>query len=79
MSLNVKVNDFLTEFELMIGALDLMVSRFAAVRNKHADASINNVVGSKSLNVYFGIGVAWTMAAVYHEMHGNKFYVKAGK
>ena len=50
----------------------------AAIQDKTADASIGNVTGSNAVNVFLGIGVAWTMAAIYHESHGRAFKVEAG-
>jgi hypothetical protein len=29
--------------------------------------------------VFLGIGVAWSLAAIYHAVKGNKFLVKPGK
>lgn len=51
----------------------------AAIQDKYADASVGNVTGSNAVNVFLGIGVAWTIAAVYHAMHGNDFIVDPGK
>ncbi|XP_038072964.1 sodium/calcium exchanger 1-like [Patiria miniata] len=51
---------------------DTFASKVAAVGDKHADASIGNVTGSNAVNVFLGIGVAWTMAAIanYNEPRG---------
>ncbi|XP_022103821.1 sodium/calcium exchanger 1-like isoform X2 [Acanthaster planci] len=51
---------------------DTFASKVAAVGDKHADASIGNVTGSNAVNVFLGIGVAWTMAAIanHNEPHG---------
>jgi len=57
---------------------DLFASRTAAVTDKHADASIVNVTGSNSVNVFMGIGLPWTMAAIYHAANGTEFVVKGG-
>jgi len=51
----------------------------AAIQDKYADASVGNVTGSNAVNVFLGIGVAWTIAAVYHAAHGNSFDVEPGK
>lgn len=42
----------------------------AAIQDKHADASVGNVTGSNAVNVFLGIGVAWTignLAYIYME------------
>lgn len=51
----------------------------AACQDKYADASVGNVTGSNAVNVFLGIGVAWSIAAIYHALHGDKFRVKPGK
>lgn len=51
----------------------------AAIQDKYADASVGNVTGSNAVNVFLGIGVAWTIAACYHAYHGRQFEVKPGK
>lgn len=50
----------------------------AAVQDKYADGSIGNVTGSNAVNVFLGIGIAWTIAAIYHNVQGNVFKVDAG-
>lgn len=50
----------------------------AAVQDKYADGSIGNVTGSNAVNVFLGIGIAWTIAAVYHNIQGRYFEVDAG-
>jgi len=57
---------------------DLFASRTAAVQDKYADASIVNVTGSNSVNVFMGIGLPWTMAAIYHTAKGDYFKVDGG-
>ena len=49
------------------------------MNDKYADASVGNVTGSNAVNVFLGLGVAWTLAAVYHHWHGRKFEVDPGK
>lgn len=51
----------------------------AAIQDKYADASVGNVTGSNAVNVFLGIGLAWTMAAVYHKTNGDEFRVPSGK
>lgn len=59
--------------------LDTFASKVAAIQDKYADASVGNVTGSNAVNVFLGIGVAWTIAAVYHWCNGNEFQVEPGK
>lgn len=59
--------------------LDTFASKVAAIHDKHADASVGNVTGSNAVNVFLGIGVAWSIAAVYHGIHGDSFKVDPGK
>lgn len=58
---------------------DTFASKVAAIQDKYADASVGNVTGSNAVNVFLGIGLAWTMAAVYHRSNGNVFEVPSGK
>lgn len=58
---------------------DTFASKVAACQDKYADASVGNVTGSNAVNVFLGIGVAWSIAAIYHALHGDKFRVKPGK
>ncbi|RUS91662.1 hypothetical protein EGW08_000635 [Elysia chlorotica] len=58
---------------------DTFASKVAAIGDRYADSSIGNVTGSNAVNVFLGIGIAWTIAAVYHAMNGNKFYVPPGE
>jgi len=44
---------------------DLFASRAAAKQDEWADASIVNVTGSNSVNVFLGIGVPWMLASIY--------------
>ncbi|GMT10213.1 hypothetical protein PFISCL1PPCAC_1510, partial [Pristionchus fissidentatus] len=57
---------------------DTFASKVSAVQDKYADNSIGNVTGSNAVNVFLGIGIAWSMAAIYHLMHGTKFLVDPG-
>ncbi|XP_033114906.1 sodium/calcium exchanger 1-like [Anneissia japonica] len=57
---------------------DTFASKVAAVGDKYADASIGNVTGSNAVNVFLGIGIAWSFAAVYHAIKDTTFKVKAG-
>ena len=50
---------------------DTFASKTAAVGDSTADASVGNVTGSNAVNVFLGIGVAWSVAAIYHEIKGT--------
>ncbi|RZF47516.1 hypothetical protein LSTR_LSTR014155 [Laodelphax striatellus] len=50
----------------------------AAIQDSTADNSVGNVTGSNAVNVFLGIGVAWSLAAIYHSYHGNQFLVSPG-
>ncbi|XP_070493895.1 sodium/calcium exchanger Calx isoform X2 [Chironomus tepperi] len=57
---------------------DTFASKVAAIQDKYADASVGNVTGSNAVNVFLGIGLAWTMAAIYHRSGGGEFRVETG-
>ncbi|KAE9552992.1 hypothetical protein FO519_003796 [Halicephalobus sp. NKZ332] len=57
---------------------DTFASKVAATNDKYADSSIGNVTGSNAVNVFLGIGIAWSLAAIYHWFNGNYFYVDPG-
>ena len=57
---------------------DTFASKVAAIQDQYADASIGNVTGSNAVNVFLGIGVAWTIAAVYWQSKGKPFLVPPG-
>merc|ERR1740133_415296 len=46
---------------------DTFASQAAPLLDPHADASIGNIVGSNSINVFMGIGISWTLAAFVWE------------
>jgi len=50
---------------------DLFASLTAAKEDATADASIVNVTGSNSVNVFLGLGVPWTVAAVFWLVSGR--------
>lgn len=58
---------------------DTFASKVAACQDKYADASVGNVTGSNAVNVFLGIGVAWSIAAIYHACHNETFFVEPGK
>ncbi|XP_051775096.1 sodium/calcium exchanger 1b isoform X7 [Erpetoichthys calabaricus] len=57
---------------------DTFASKVAAIQDQYADASIGNVTGSNAVNVFLGIGVAWSIAAIYQNAHGRDFKVDPG-
>ncbi|KAJ8007811.1 hypothetical protein DPEC_G00098060 [Dallia pectoralis] len=57
---------------------DTFASKVAAIQDQYADASIGNVTGSNAVNVFLGIGVAWTIAAVFWRSKGKVFRVDPG-
>mmetsp|Transcript_60154 Transcript_60154/g.196481 ORF Transcript_60154/g.196481 Transcript_60154/m.196481 type:complete len:753 (-) Transcript_60154:111-2369(-) len=76
----VGIPDFVTAITIVaLGTSmpDLFASLSAAKEDPSADASIVNVTGSNSVNVYLGLGVPWTMAALYWEAKGSRFYVQS--
>eukprot|EP00928_Gymnodinium_smaydae_P028335 TRINITY_DN21624_c0_g1_i1.p1 TRINITY_DN21624_c0_g1~~TRINITY_DN21624_c0_g1_i1.p1 ORF type:complete len:980 (+),score=201.44 TRINITY_DN21624_c0_g1_i1:59-2998(+) len=44
---------------------DLFASKMAAIEDPTADASIVNVTGSNSVNVFLGLGLPWSIGAIY--------------
>ncbi|XP_047470234.1 sodium/calcium exchanger 1-like isoform X2 [Penaeus chinensis] len=57
---------------------DTFASKVAAQQDPYADASVGNVTGSNAVNVFLGIGIAWTLAAIYHNVQGRDFEVLPG-
>ncbi|XP_076026788.1 sodium/calcium exchanger 1a isoform X10 [Genypterus blacodes] len=57
---------------------DTFASKVSAIQDQYADASIGNVTGSNAVNVFLGIGVAWSIAAIYHAIHNKPFKVDPG-
>ncbi|XP_059810764.1 sodium/calcium exchanger 3 isoform X17 [Hypanus sabinus] len=57
---------------------DTFASKVAASQDYYADASIGNVTGSNAVNVFLGIGLAWSVAAIYWASQGKEFQVEAG-
>jgi len=49
-----------------------------AIRDATADASITNVLGSNIINVYLGVGLAWTMASIHHANKGDDLLIDPG-
>ena len=61
--------------------IDTFASKTAAIQDETADASVGNVTGSNAVNVFLGIGIAWSMAAIYHAAVGTPggFQVPPGR
>ncbi|KAM4547059.1 sodium/calcium exchanger 2a isoform 2-T2 [Fundulus diaphanus] len=57
---------------------DTFASKVAATQDQYADACVGNVTGSNAVNVFLGIGLAWSVAAVYWEVKGKVFRVDPG-
>uniref|UniRef100_A0A1I8IUU7 Calx-beta domain-containing protein n=1 Tax=Macrostomum lignano TaxID=282301 RepID=A0A1I8IUU7_9PLAT len=57
---------------------DTFASKVAAIGDAYADSSVGNVTGSNAVNVFLGIGVAWSIAAIYHWSIDSEFTVHAG-
>merc|ERR1711997_946018 len=55
---------------------DTFASKTAAIQDETADASVGNVTGSNAVNVFLGVGIAWSMAAIYWASQGEKFVVE---
>ncbi len=52
----------------------------AAIQDDTADNSVGNVTGSNAVNVFLGIGIAWSIAAVYWAANdGKDFQVSPGR
>merc|ERR1711966_303507 len=45
---------------------DTFASKSAAVNDDSADASVGNVTGSNSVNVFLGLGLPWLLATIAH-------------
>eukprot|EP00746_Dinoflagellata_sp_MGD_P134772 gnl/MRDRNA2_/MRDRNA2_68658_c0_seq1.p1 gnl/MRDRNA2_/MRDRNA2_68658_c0~~gnl/MRDRNA2_/MRDRNA2_68658_c0_seq1.p1 ORF type:complete len:302 (-),score=44.33 gnl/MRDRNA2_/MRDRNA2_68658_c0_seq1:158-1063(-) len=49
---------------------DTFASKAAAQQDPYADASVGNVTGSNSVNVFLGLGLPWAIGAVYWDKMG---------
>ena len=59
--------------------LDTFASKIAAINDDTADAAVGNVTGSNAVNVFLGIGLPWSAAALYWVAQGyDGLKVKAG-
>lgn len=62
------ISDLLTALVLVAAGTsipDTFASKIAATNDASADNSITNVTGSNSVNVFLGLGLPWTMGALY--------------
>eukprot|EP00795_Rhopilema_esculentum_P006403 gene6403-11844_t len=50
---------------------DTFASRSAAVQDDTADASIGNITGSNSVNVFLGLGLPWVIKTIYYKAKGK--------
>lgn len=57
---------------------DTFASMIAAKEDDNADASIGNITGSNSVNVFLGLGLPWTISTIYYGSIGQPFVVQAG-
>ncbi|KAG7277081.1 hypothetical protein CRUP_031294 [Coryphaenoides rupestris] len=79
LALVVGTNSWRDQFmEAITVSADTFASKVAAVQDTYADAAIGNVTGSNAVNVFLGIGVAWSVAAIYWNSQGKPFVVEAG-
>ena len=58
---------------------DTFASKVAAIGDDSADNSVGNVTGSNAVNVFLGVGIAWSIAAIYWESQGKNFEVQPGR
>jgi len=54
---------------------DTFASKVSAIQDPYADNAVGNVTGSNAVNVFLGIGIAWTVAAFVHMYRGSVFEV----
>jgi len=50
---------------------DTFASKAAAEQDEYADASIGNITGSNSVNVFLGLGTSWMLGSVYWRIQGQ--------
>ncbi len=64
---------------IYLSLADTFASKVAAIQDDTADNSVGNVTGSNAVNVFLGIGIAWSIAGIYWESQGLNFEVKPGR
>uniref|UniRef100_A0A0R3RQV3 Sodium/calcium exchanger 3 n=1 Tax=Elaeophora elaphi TaxID=1147741 RepID=A0A0R3RQV3_9BILA len=57
---------------------DTFASKIAAENDITADNAIGNITGSNAVNVFLGLGLPWTIAAIYWSIRNEIFVVNAG-
>uniref|UniRef100_A0A8R1TTN8 Calx-beta domain-containing protein n=1 Tax=Onchocerca volvulus TaxID=6282 RepID=A0A8R1TTN8_ONCVO len=57
---------------------DTFASKIAAQNDATADNAIGNITGSNAVNVFLGLGLPWTIAAIYWSIKNQLFIVNAG-
>jgi len=50
---------------------DTFASKSAAEQDRFADASIGNITGSNSVNVFLGLGMPWLLGGIYWNVSGR--------
>jgi solute carrier family 8 (sodium/calcium exchanger) len=55
---------------------DLFASKAAAISDDNADNSIGNITGSNCVNVFLGLGLPWTIGAVYWSVASKEAIAK---
>jgi len=56
---------------------DMFASKLAAQQEDTADNAVGNVTGSNGVNVFLGIGLPWTIAALYGKGIGEPFIARS--
>ena len=57
---------------------DMFGSRMAAIKEETADAAIGTVNGGVAVNVFVGLGLSWSVAAIYQSYHDSVLQVPPG-
>lgn len=55
---------------------DTFASMTAARESNNADSAVGNITGSNSVNVFLGLGLPWTIAAIYSKQNNKEYEVK---
>ena len=56
---------------------DTFASMTAARESNNADSAVGNITGSNSVNVFLGLGLPWTIAAIYSKQNNTEYKVKS--
>jgi len=71
------VTGMIADLANLFGCTIGLANEAAAINDESADACIGNVTGSNSVNVFLGLGLPWTIAALYwHFEKRNAEWVK---